>query len=385
MRVALVILRYSQSHGGVERYVWDLSHGLLRRGHEVHVYCAEHDDAAETDGPILHVVPVRGFFSHSRLLSFANVSARMLAVEKFDVVHGFGRTYYQDLYRVGGGCYEEYLQTMRRERRGFFQRLLAAANPKHRTIIALERKTFAAGAYKLIYCISERCKEEIQRHYRVPDELVEVIYNGVDLERFSPAKRSTIGLRVREMFGVKRDELLLLFVGSGFERKGLQYAIEAVALASRRFPLKLLVVGRGDFPRYRRLVQRLNLAGRVMFLGRRQNIEDFYAAADILLFPSLYEPFGTVVLEAMATAVPAIVSENSGVAEVVTHGVDALVVRDPTNSPEIARHIEHLMDSATRVRLAEAARQTAMNYSIDANIEKTLRLYERIRSMKKQK
>ncbi len=382
MKIALVILRYSQSHGGVERYVWDLSRGLLRRGHEVHVFCSKHDEDLGNAGATFHAVPVSGLFSHSRLRSFADTSARMLAAEKFDTIHGFGRTYCQDLYRVGGGCYEEYLQTMRREKRGFLRNLLAAANPKHRAIISLEHKTFAPGAYKFISCISRKCKDEIQRHYRVPDDLVEIIYNGVDLERFSPAKRATVGAVVREKFGVKPRELLLLFVGSGFERKGLQYAIEAAALAGRKLPLKLLVVGRGDFPRYRRIVQRLNLAGHVMFLGRRENIEEFYAAADVLLFPSLYEPFGTVVLEAMATAVPAIVSATSGASEVVTHGIDALVVHDAISSPDIARHIEHLADAATRARMAQAARQTAMNFSIDANIEKTIRLYERIRGMK---
>jgi UDP-glucose:(heptosyl)LPS alpha-1,3-glucosyltransferase len=382
MRIALVILSYLRSHGGVERYVWDLSRGLLKRGHEVHVFCARHDEDVGSCGAIFHNVPVRGLFSHSRLRSFADISAHMVAAEKFDVIHGFGRTYYQDLYRVGGGCYEEYLQTMRREKRGFFRPLLAAANPKHRAIIGLERRTFAPGAYKLISCISRKCKEEIQRHYEVPDALVEIIYNGIDLERFSPAKRATSGRAVREKFAVKSGELLLLFVGSGFERKGLQYAIEAAALASRSLPLKLLVVGRGDLPRYRRLVQRLNLPGRTMFLGRRENTEDFYAAADIFLFPSLYEPFGTVVLEAMATAVPAIVSGTSGASEIMTHGIDALVVRDATSSPEVARHIEHLADPTARARMGEAARQTAMNFSIDANIEKTLRLYERIRGMK---
>ncbi|MDQ7780500.1 MAG: glycosyltransferase family 4 protein, partial [Planctomycetota bacterium] len=204
---------------------------------------------------------------------------------------------------------------------------------------------------------------------------------GVDLERFTPANRAA-GSRVREKFGVRSDETVLLFAGSGFERKGLRFALEAAALCAPNMPLKFFIVGHGDRAKHRKLVHRLHLDGRVMFLGRRENIEEFYAAADVFILPTLYEPFGSVVLEAMASGLPCIVSSTSGAAEILSHGVDSLVAQDPTSSPELAHLVELLRDAETRARIGTAARQTAMNYSLDANVSRTLDLYRRVCEIK---
>ena len=398
MKIALVVYQYSDSKGGVERYVSDLSRGLLNLGHEVHIFCHRHENTehrtqnTEDRNPqfairnpkseiIFHPVSVNwDFYAPLRHISFANESARMLKESRqggIDIIQGFGRTYYQDVLRFGSGCHWEYLKQTHPAVNTFFGRCLVRLNPRHALSLRLEKKSFAPGSYKKVICISNLVKREVRDYYAVPEEAITVIHNAVDVQRFTPQNRNNYREKIRAESGFKPEEIVILFVGSGFERKGLRYAIEGLALVDKNIPIKLLVIGKGKVRKYRDLAESKGLGDRILFLGTTKGIERYYSAADIFLFPTLYDAFGTVVLEAMASGLPVIVSNQSGAAEVVAHAQDGFVI-NPRDSAEIARRITYLADPVWRENMGKAARATALLYSFDEHLKKVMKVYEEV-------
>ena len=179
----------------------------------------------------------------------------------------------------------------------------------------------------------------------------------------------------RAEIGCQPRDTLFLFVGSGFARKGLGAAIEALKIANHR-SYWLVVVGK-DREGARYAAQAAAVADRVIFLGGRDDVRPLYAAADCLILPSRYDPFPNTVLEAFAMGLPTIVSTLAGAAEIVVHGVNGWVC-EPDDAPGIAR-LMHEADRAIRAgELPAAARATAERYGMDAMAGNLAALYERL-------
>ncbi|MFC1524902.1 glycosyltransferase family 4 protein [Planctomycetota bacterium] len=382
MKIALVLYQYSDSRGGVERYVSDLSKGLLANGHEVHIFAHQVDEVPQglsKNRLIFHPVPVflRGY-TPFRLISFAQNSSKMLTKERFDIIQGFGRTYYQDVYRFGSGCHWEYLKQTHSSMKYIYGRMLQKLNPRNKIILHLEKKAFRKGHYKKIVCISKRVKQEVQDYYNVPEDDLDVIYNGIDTERFNPRNKNKFRESIRQSLKIKTYEIVILFVGSGFLRKGLRYAIESLVFLPKELPIRLLVMGKGNIKAYQKLATKWRVNDKLIYGGTSSNIEQYYAASDIFLLPTLYEAFGTAYLEAMATGLPALVSQRAGAAEVITNMVDAFVLDDPTNASEIAQKLSLLQDETLRTNMGRAAYFTALKYPFQKNLARTLQIYANI-------
>jgi UDP-glucose:(heptosyl)LPS alpha-1,3-glucosyltransferase len=358
MKVALVIEKFSPS-GGAERQCAYLAKGLAKRGHQVHVYARQ---IAATPDVTPHRVPPEGIFMNQ---TFAAQVRKMLQEETFDIIHSFTRTDYQDILRLGGGTHREYL--LRTDPAySFFGRLFRGMRPKEKLELTLEAASFRPDASRKIVAVSHRVKEETIRHYGVPADKILVIHNGVDSNDFKPSEEAR--RLIRNQLGLSDSEYMLLFVGSGFRRKGLEYAIRAV---DRVPSAKLVVAGEG----------RAMSHPRVLMLGRRTDVAHLYAAADAFIFPTLYDPFPNAVLEAMASGIPAIVSRVAGVSEVITD--DSIVVEDPMNIDELAAAVKRLEDPAVRKPMGEAARRKAMARPLEQVFDENLRLYEQVVAMKR--
>lgn len=359
MKIALVVYTWSETRGGVERYVFDLARGLVKRGHEVHVWSRRRE--GETPGVVFHEVPGTTI-GHLKYTAFAKDVERLVKPADYDCVHGFGRAFTQDLLRVGGGCHEEYLRQTKGKNPGAIWFLF---HPKDRAIINLERQVFARKSWKKLVCISRRVAEEVSRIHGVPLADCLVLHNGTDVEKFHPRHR------------VAGPPTRLLFVGTGFERKGLEQTLEALALVKGDWHLR--VVGRGDSGPYAEQARRLAIDCRVEFAGPQADMPVEYGRADALVFPSLYDAFGTVTLEAMATGLPVVVSRQAGSSEVVEHGKDGFIVENPRDAKELAAAIEPLLGPrAKRESMGAAARAKAEGNTIDANIEKVIGMYREI-------
>ena len=355
MRIAFV--HRQLTGGGTEADLRRMAAGLAARGHELHLFCARAD--APVPGTKLHRVPIVRAGRVTRLLSFAWLAPRAVAQVPCDVVVGFGRIARQDVVRVGGGTHASYLARMeaaqlRGRRRG----------PYHRAILWLERQMFAPSGHRRVFTVSRLVADEVVRDYDVARERTVLLYNGVDLQRFHPDRRSTDGVAVRAELRIG-DAPLCIAIGSGFARKGFDLLLQ---LWEERAPLAhLAVVGDDErLGRYRAWAARLN--GRVHVLGARPDVERWLAAADVLLAPSRQEAFGNVGLEALAAGVPVVTSRRSGVAELIDGPLAELLLDEPDDLDGLARAIAVALQPG-RDAWRESARRIAERHPWDRHLD----------------
>jgi UDP-glucose:(heptosyl)LPS alpha-1,3-glucosyltransferase len=215
-------------------------------------------------------------------------------------------------------------------------------------------------------------KAEIRRHFGVAEEKLHVIYNGVDLEAFHPRLREQHRAAVRGRLGIPEDAMLHLFVGSGFERKGVFRLLRAFARGADA-RAHLVVVGKDKAEsRAAADARALGIAGRVHLVGGQKEVGPWYGAADSFVLPTLYDPFPNAALEAMAAGLPVITSVQSGAAELVDASNGR--VCDALDEAALARFLREF-DPAGAARLGEYARRTAMDFGLDTMARKLVQLY----------
>lgn len=369
LRIAFLHPR-AGDRGGVERQIHGLAVRLVERGHELHCFCESWDDSVD---PRLHLHRVRVRGRRVRFLKvwlFDRGCRRALRRQgPFDVIHGFGKTSEQDVYRDGSGCladFQDYALAGARLRRA-----LARLGPHQRVVARIERRRYRGGGARRVVAISERVRAQVLARHGLSPETVEVLHPAVDLERFAPW---TEGRRraAREALSLPAAAPLLAFVGHDYRRKGLDLALAALA----QLPgAHLAVLGRDRrAARYRRLARRLGVAERVLFLGP-QPAERLLPAADCLVFPSRFDAFGNAVLEAMAAGLPVVVSSRAGAAEAVVEGETGAVVRDAEDAAALAAAIRPYLDASLRAEAGRRARKEAERFSWEHQVERVLALY----------
>lgn len=338
MRLAFIKKRFS-FHGGVERYLQTLLEDLKKGGHEIHIFAsAWPGGSVGEDRTVFHRIKMISGISFISALSFnSNVRKELQKMApRPESIISFERTTYQDIYRAGEGCHAEWLE-IRSTIEPFYKKLFFNISPLHLSLLNIEKKLFAHTG--VIIANSEMVKRQIIKHYLVPDRKITVIYNGVNLARFTPENRGCCRDDARKEFGVAAASRLLLFVGSGFKRKGLSTLIEALSII-RNEDIIVLVVGKGDSRIYKDLAKKKGVYDRFVFCGPRNDIERLYAASDLFVLPTLYDPFSNATLEAMASGLPVITTKNNGVSELITNGREGFVVDGMLDGKELAGKIK---------------------------------------------
>ena len=350
MRLGLVRQRYNP-FGGAERFVERAIDALVERGVQVRVYTRKWPPART--GRIEPVI-CNPFYLGSlwRDASFAAAVRAALARDRPDIVQSHERIEGCDIFRAGDGVHRTWLEERVRTG-GRRERARIAANPYHRYMLDAEARMFESPSLKAVICISQMVRDDVRRHFALPDEKLHVIYNAVDPREFSPAVR-TDRAATRAELGLAADHVAFLLVGSDYARKGVATAIRALA----RLPAEahLVVVGKDKAPgHYRRLARRAGVAGRVIFAGPHQDPRRFLGAADAFVLPTLYDPLSNAVLEALACGLPVVTSRRCGAGElVVAH--DAGWICDAIDDAAFADRMRTLLDPDQReLRAARAA------------------------------
>ena len=348
--LAVVIKRFVTT-GGAERYAVETSRYLHRQGHRVALYARETEPAA-AEGLTLHRVPARRRFSSVvDSVFFARDAARLLAGCRYDAIISHERGFCQDLAVVHTFSYRQSLSGY-----GWLRRIdQHYLSPRAWLHLYLERAQMQSA---WLVAVSETVRQGIARFYGRRRQ-VQVVTPGVDSLYFAPEPIETARRAQRRRIGAEPGEMVVLFVGSEFRRKGLDDLLPAIGPGMR-----LVVVGTGErLSHYRRRVCRLGLDGRVLFAGMAGDVRPWYAAADVLVLPSRAEAFGMSVLEAMACGRAVVVRRRAGVAALIDTAVNGWAYEAPA---ELADALQRLTDADLRRRLGLAARRTAATLSWEA-------------------
>lgn len=380
MKIAFVRKAYTP-FGGAERYLAQLMERLGGQGHEVHVFAHSWDSKETKAGeraPVFHRVPVVKSPSFLEALSFALFSKRLLTEETFDIIHSFERTLYQDIYRAGDGCHREWL-IQRRRMDSRIKRGTYGVNPLHRTLLFLEKRVFQSPRLRKIIANSQRGKEEIIRHYGVPGEKIDVIYNGVDLEAYHPRNVALFRKSLRKELRIPLDAMVVLFLGSGFRRKGLDSLIASFPRIKKEvLQAVLIVAGKDGIQRYREMAKRLGVERNILFLGPTQRSKELYAASDLFVLPTYYDPCSNACLEAMATGIPVVTSRINGAAEMITDHENGFLIEGPWNPEEIADQVSRFRSLRDRRSLSAKARESVLRLDLDSVCKRMLEMYSQL-------
>jgi UDP-glucose:(heptosyl)LPS alpha-1,3-glucosyltransferase len=340
--------------GGGERYLASIVECLRDEGLDIHLFAS---DWEETEGVTIHRVKTMKFASLASVWSFNKNVAREVSRLRPSCVISFERVTCADVYRAGDGCHGEWLD-IRRRLEGAGKSLSFAVNPRHWLLLHLERRIFTET--ETIIANSRMVKNDITRHYRVPEEKIKVIYNGVDIRRFGTENRQERRRALRLLYGLPAEAPVVLFAGSGYERKGLETLLKALPEVKKS--ARLVVAGRGDIKGFSRLASLFGASERTLFLGPQRNMEDLYAASDLFVLPTFYDPFSNATIESLASGLPVITTRKNGAAELIEDGEEGYVLEDMLSSAELARKANAALDNIDY--MSRQARKKAEGYPI---------------------
>jgi UDP-glucose:(heptosyl)LPS alpha-1,3-glucosyltransferase len=349
MKIGLVRRGFSAS-GGAEAYLLRLADGLAKRGHQpALVTSGEWPKQAWPYGEMLCL-------PGATPTAFATAFGRV--APQFDVTLSLDRTPGCDVFRAGDGVHAAWLKRRAAWEpawRGFLRRW----SPKHGALLLLERRVFASCQH--IIANSKMVADEIREWHGVPAHRIHIIPNGIAT---GVAKGDRSAARAR--FGIPDDTLCVLFVGTGWERKGLADAVTAIdALDGNAI---LLVAGKGPAPRF--------ASKHTKFLGPTRDLSAVFAAADVFTLPTRYDPFSNACLEALAAGLPVITTTANGCGEILDAQTGSTV--EPGDPTALAAAIAQ-WKNADPVKSSTACQALAARHSIDENVTRTLQVLEAAR------
>ena len=372
MRLAIVRQKYNP-FGGAERFI-ERAVTALRAREDVQVTLLAREWNEAPGYQYWRIdPPYRGSLTRDR--GFASAVRRALATvgDRFDLVQSHERIPGIAIYRAGDGVHATWLEQRSRAQSGW-DRLRVKMNPYHAYVLKQERLMFTHRALRAVICNSAMVRDDIAMRFGTPASKLEVIYNGVDLDMFNPRAAQARG-QTRADLGIPAADPLFLYVGSGFERKGVARLIAALATLPGA---RAAIVGVDkSAARYQAQAVRLKIADRVHFLGAREDLPRLYGAADAFVLPTLYDPMPNAALEALACGLPVITTRQCGAREFIREGVNGYVV-DAMDQPGLAQVMNVLAAPGRAAGMREAARASVAHLSLEAMAEQLVALYRRL-------
>ena len=377
MRIALTH-PHASDVGGVERQAHSVAQALLDAGHEVHFFCQRADTSIDQRIAVHRISnplrPVRSF----KVWWFDSACERAVAAAgPFDLVHGFGKTSRQDVYFDGSGCLADFQSwSIDGAIASPWRRRLRRASPHQRVVARIERARYASGNYRRVLAISELVRQQILDRYGLPPHDVERLYPGVDLDRFAPDPAAR--QRTRRALGLGDEVPLLAFLGSDYRRKGIDTLFAALAKLPGAHAFVIGGERAARRARYEADARAAGIAGRVHWLGVQTDPQRWLAAADLMLFPTRFDAFGSAVLEALACGVPALASRRAGAAELLAEGKTGSVLDALDDGEAWAAAARPFLHPARRAELRALARESAECHPWSHHTQRVLEVYREL-------
>ena len=367
LRIAFVRRGYSRS-GGAEAYLRRVANGIAQAGHEVLLVSTK--EWPEDQWSLGRIKRLKA----TTAIGFADELEQIQLQLHCDVLYSLERVWSCDIYRAGDGVHSAWL-ARRRKFEVPLKQFVRTASRKHRDLLQLEKSLFEKRKAGRVIAASQMVVNEIVDHYGYPMQRIDLVRNGVPLHRFQfePAVRK----KSRSQLKLKDDQIVLFFAGSGWERKGLLFAIEAMALCNNA-KMRLLVAGRGGTTPYKTTRLRFWREDPVQFLGEVADLAPVYAAADIFILPTIYDPFSNASLEALASGLPVITTRSNGFSEIIEDGVHGSIVDDPADLVGLRDAIRFWSDPSRRKAACAANIERASQFDISKNAAQTLEILARV-------
>jgi UDP-glucose:(heptosyl)LPS alpha-1,3-glucosyltransferase len=371
MKLAFCLFRYFP-FGGLQRDFLRIANVCLSRGHNVDVYTWDWEGDIPDELNVF-VLPVRGFTNHKRRESFSRKVDKKLSEKQYDAVVGFNKMPHLDVYFSADTCYAE-----RSRKRNVFYRMMNRC----RSNLRLEREVFDRQSKTEILAISDYEKSLYIKHYGTDEKRFHYLPPGIAKDRMAPPNADEIRYDLRRELGIGNDDNIVLMVGTDYKRKGVDRAIRAMASLPEDLYRKthLITVGKDKIKPFQRLARRLNVTDRVRFLGGREDVPRFLASSDILLHPAYEENTGTVLIEALASHLPVLVTEVCGYSFHIEQANAGKIVPTPFEQKTLDELLAFMLTSEEKEKWRRNARDYFANNDLSSLSEKAADVIEQVAS-----
>ncbi len=380
MKIALNIYKYLPSKGGGEGYLANFANQLAERGHEVHIYASKWE--SNNDKIHYHSIPSIRFPKFLKDVSFVINSRREMAKHDFDIVHVVGRALGMNVFNPHCGVEKAWLKqnflSINCPASRALKQVAGLFSPRQNFILWLDRKQYTGKGVSRIVAISDMIKNDIIKYHNIDPQKIDVVYNGVDLQRFHPDNKNKYRKDMRGKLSLG-DEFVILYISNNFRLKGLLTLIKSLGeLKKSGKDFKVLIIGRGNETPYCKLAKKLGCLDNLIFLGHVGEIEKYYAASDLYVHPTFYDSCSLVTTESLASGLPVITTRYDGASGIMEDGKDGFVMRNPRDHKALAEKMTLFFDDEFRQKASIAAREKAEKYPTDKNCEEILEIYNKV-------
>lgn len=367
MKIGLAIYNFDPKKGGAERYAYDLATDLLNRGHQVYVFCSK---AVNLRGVVIAKFDTVRFPRWLRSLFFALNHRRYRKMFSLDIMLGFGNTLDIDVYQSHGGVQRFWMEREiasyddPREKR--IKAALLRNSLNQRIQRWVEEYPIRRGGYSRIVAISDMVKGHMKEHYSLKDDRIDVVYNGVDTEKFKPGDQKNT------------QKMEILFSAGNFRLKGLLPLLTATGqLAKERSDFQLLIMGRGRKERYEETIGRLGIGNMVRFLGETSSPEMIYRQAHALVHPTFYDACSLTTMESMASGLPTVTTRWNGASALIGSD-EGYVIEGPEDIEALTDAIRNLFNEEKRIVMGKKARLKLEEYTIVRNVDLMENIFQEV-------
>ena len=380
MRRVVIFYKSYQKYGGQEKVIWNFSHYLAENNYLVDIYAAKIKDEPQHPNITVKKVFVPNLGRGLRTLIFALYACKKAKSYKDACVFGFGKTFYQDIYRSGGGVHKYYFTRAKLKYISKLSRALYTARKmlslSHWVNIWIENKTYSDKHLKTVIVPSEFVKKQIKEGFEIDEDKIKIVRNETNLKLFDYKKRRIFKKELIEKLNFMDNDFIFSFVSTNHRLKGLDYLLDACKIAKGKgYEFKLLVAGNGDERYFKKRVEKLGLIRNVIWLGVVKDIEKVYCASDFFVYPTLFDTFGHVILESLSCGTPVLCSRYAGASEIIED--DVFIIKNPSDSHEIADKMIFALANKKRLDIwGKTARQTAANFDSATSSKRHLEFVE---------
>ena len=384
MKIALVNKKFSLSGGGAERYAVDLTNALLDHGHDVDCYGNTIEDVGEKAGKCY--VPMFKKPGWLRILSFAKNFKTIIKdrADKYDIVYALTQAYPADLYFMGGGAHKHWLSLrFPNPVLNFIKRIVT---PTHSAQLWLENQLYNQNNCTAILANSNLIREHSHLYGKVSAERVFVVHNGVDHIRFNPEVISKYRGVTRNEFGIGQNDFVISYLSHNWARKGLYTIFKAMSEIKKEHgtKCKIIIGGKGNIDDFTAKGIALGLNKKDMiFVGAYSMPERLYAASDVSILPTMYDPCAGVTVEAMACGVPVITTPENGSHELIKHGESGFVLSGYDAASELAGYLSTLQNKELRKEFGRRAEMDIRYRSFSQVVAESIDVMKEIVEIKK--
>lgn len=377
MRLALVIERFDSNGGGAERSLAQIARQLQARGHDVTIVAGSYN--VRDDMPDVNIVSL---YSEKRpwgvaSLRLARWIRRHLARTSYDVSLSVTTALPANVLQPRGGTVRETLQRNVALRRSpslrAFKRLVVAMSPKQQALLRMERRTLRDPMVRRIVAVSQYVVEQLKQHYGVEPSTVDLIPNAAEMPEATHEERQQWRAQVHAAFDVPADLPVFLFAAHNPRLKGAEPLLRAVRrLHDRGIDVTVLLAGRNNFAQ-QRLAATLGVRGAVRFVGTTNRMAELYAATDVTVLPTYYDPASKVVIESLMMGVPAITTRFNGARDLVEgpdHEPRGRVIDEPSVVGDLADAMAEMTDPVLRRLCANATEGLAQPLSMRCHVDR---------------